>query len=201
MIRIGIEGPHGVGKTSVVARLRDSLPYAAVLPETVLERLDDVYRQFGEGTFVLNDVLRDATCDASATYCLLDRCAASTYVYQTVEHGAAAGQTFLALADQLVRAGLLHPPTLILVMMANPSVLETRLRRDKRPVTRDYLDRHTEGYEHLILDTQAQSLLGRAVLLDVEDYATLDQTAAAAQALIERECPPAPATTNTYKGQ
>ena len=190
MIRIGIEGPHGVGKTWAIARLRDSLPRAAVAPEMILKPFNDLHRQFGEGTFVLNDIVRDATCDGSAAYCLLDRCAASTYVYQLAEQSDAAGQLFLHLAAQLVRARLLHPPTLVLVLMASPSALETRLTQAGRSVPRDYLERQTEAYERLLRDEQAQSVLGRAVRLEVERYATPDLVAAAAKSLIEQECDP-----------
>lgn len=53
MIRVAIAGPHGVGKSALIAHLSHSLPAAAPAPEIALESLDDLFGRFGQGAFVV----------------------------------------------------------------------------------------------------------------------------------------------------
>ena len=188
MIRVAIEGPHGVGKSTLIANLRQSLPAAAAAPEIALRSLDDLFERFGQGAFVVNDIVRSATCDDSVRYWLLDRCAVSTYVYQHAEHGERAARLYLNLAAQLVSVGVLHIPSVVLVMSASLDTLETRLKGAARPLSTAYLQRQTAAYEQLLADSEVQAVLGRAVGLEAGSDVSPNRSAAAAQVIIEREC-------------
>ena len=188
MIRVAIEGPHGVGKSVLIAQLCESLPSAAAAPEIALGALGYAFNRFGEGAFVLNDIVRSASCDDSAEYWLLDRCAVSTYVYQHAENGERAARSYLDLAAQLVSVGVLHIPALVLVMSAKVDALERRLKGAGRPMSVAYLRRQTAAYEELLSNTEAQAVLGRAVRVEAGADVSSAQAAAAAQAIIEREC-------------
>jgi deoxyadenosine/deoxycytidine kinase len=187
VFRVAIEGPHGVGKSALIARLCQSLPDAAAAPEIALRALDDVFERFGEGAFVLNDIVRSAKCDDSVRYWLLDRCAVSTYIHQRAEYGERAAELCLDLAAQLVSVGVLHVPELVLVMSASADTLEARLKGTGRPLSAAYLQRQAAAYEQLLADCEVQAVLGRALRVEAGAGVSPLQTAAAAQSIIERE--------------
>lgn len=172
---VAIEGPHGVGKTAVLHRLASTVDGVNVVDEIVLEGLAELVDAFGQGAFLLNDLLRLAQGRIAGQPCFFDRSVVSTYIYNLAERGPREADDVLAIVDQCVKAGLLAPPDVLIVLMADVSVLVERLRARGESPDRQYLERQVGAYRAFLADAPAQTILGHPQVIELRPEESVDE--------------------------